>query len=313
MKKILLSIISVVLGVSMIAQTSSNLKLNLEKNKVYRFKSTTEQTITQTMNGVPQTTNVKSISYASVKMMESKPEFMIAEVKFDTINTQTNTMGKIANINSANSGNLASSDATDVMTCIMNRLSKNSLFVKLSYDGKVIEIINSKMLCDIIMKDTSSITGASAQVLKMQIKNSINDIALKTMVETFTYNLPNKTVSKGNKWEIASSTNAGGMSLDFTTIYVLDEIKSNIANISAESNIKASENAKPLEYPGATITYGDLKGIGKSKILLDVNTGLINENSGKTQISGNLSISAQGMNMQMPMEISVDSKVVAVK
>jgi hypothetical protein len=312
MKKILLSITSIILGVSMMAQTNANLKLNLEKNKVYRFKSSTEQTITQTMNGVPQTTNVKSNSVSSIKMMDATPEFIITEVKFDTINSETNTMGKIVKIYSANEGNMKSTEIGDVMTCIMNRLSKNAVYVKISYNAKIIEIVNSKMLSNILLKDTNLITGSSAPIIKTQIANSINESALKNMIEAFISYLPEKPVSNGEKWNVTTSTNAGGMSLDFTTIFGLDEIKSNIATISAESNIKASDNAKPIEYPGATITYGDLKGIGKSKILLDANTGLTTENSSKTQISGNLSISAQGMNMQMPMEISVDSKVVAL-
>jgi hypothetical protein len=313
MKKILLAIISVLIGISIMAQSTASLKLNLEKNKVYRFKSTTEQTITQTINGVPQTTNVKSNSYISIKMIDATPEFIVAEVKFDTINTQTNTMGKIVNINSANEGNIKSTEMADVMTCIMNRLSKNALYVKINYVGKVVEIVNSKMLCDIILKDTSLITGATAPIIKTQIKNSINNNALKTMVESFTYNLPGKTVSKGDKWDILTSMNAGGMSLDIATSYKLDELKANVANITVESNIKASDNAAPIEYPGATITYGDLKGIGKSKLFLDTNTGLTIENSSKTQISGNLNISAQGSNFQMPMEISVEAKIIVLQ
>jgi hypothetical protein len=48
MKKLLLSSITLLFCVSMLAQKSVDLKLNPEKNKTYRFRSSTDQTVTQT-------------------------------------------------------------------------------------------------------------------------------------------------------------------------------------------------------------------------------------------------------------------------
>ncbi len=62
MKKLLLSFLVVLFGLGIMAQDGTALKLNLEKNKVYRLKSNAEQTISQTMNGMQQTTNVTSNS-----------------------------------------------------------------------------------------------------------------------------------------------------------------------------------------------------------------------------------------------------------
>ena len=55
--------------------------------------------------------------------------------------------------------------------------------------GKPFEIVNSKMLSDLILKDTSSITltGQTAAAVKKQIINTISDNALKTMIEMFTW------------------------------------------------------------------------------------------------------------------------------
>jgi len=66
-----------------------------------------------------------------------------------------------------------------------------------------------------------------------------------------------------------------------------------------------------LEYSGAKITYGDIKGLGKSNMVLNTLTGLSVENTSKIHITGNLNVSAQGMNMQIPLEIDGESKVVA--
>jgi hypothetical protein len=313
MKKIVLSFISIFLGISIMAQNAANLRLNLEKNKVYKFKSTSEQTISQTVNGMQQTTNSKTNYTISLKMVDVTPDFLIAEVRFDTLITNTNAMGKIISINSTNEGNIKSTDMADVMSCIMNRLSKNALYVKMDYAGKVIEVVNSKMLSDVIMKDTGSITGETASVIKMQMKNSINDQALKSMVEMFTNNLPGKQVAPGDKWDVTVTINSGGMSLDIITTYNLNGIKGNAAAITAESTIRASENADPIEYGPAKVSYNTITGMGKSNMVINTLTGLTIENTSKTHIAGNLSISAQGMNMQIPLEINGESKVIAIQ
>jgi hypothetical protein len=311
MKKIILSFAAVLAGISLMAQNTADLKLNLEKNKVYRFKSTSEQTISQTMNGVQQTTQVKSNSSSSLKMVDATTDFLIAEVRFDTTITNTNAMGNVVIISSAVEGNIQSAEMGEVMSCIMNRLSKNPLYVKLDYTGRVIEIVNSKMLSDVILKDTGSISGQTAPVIKMQVKNTINDKAFRSMVEMLSYNLPGKQVSAGDKWDITAPMNSGGMALDIITSYKLDAISGTAAKITAESNITVSPNTEPMEFSGAKITYGDLKGLGKSNLVIDTPTGLPVENKSKIHISGNMNVSAPGMNMQIPMEIDSESKVVA--
>jgi hypothetical protein len=313
MKRILFSLTAILMGFSVLAQTGTTLKLNLEKNKVYRLKSTSEQTISQTINGMQQNTNVTSNSIVSIKMMDASADFLIAEFRFDTLITITNAMGKIVNINSANEGNMTSTEAGDVMTVIMNRLSKNPLYVKMDYTGKVIELVNAKMLSDILLKDTASITGESAPVTKMQIVNMTSQKALISMAEIFTHNLPGKPVNSGDKWDITENMNSGGMSLDIITTYSLDGIKDNAANLTAESTIQASPNAEPLTYGPAKVMYDELKGIGKSEMVLDARTGLLIQNSSKTHIAGNLNISVQGMNLQMPMEMDGTSKVVSIQ
>ena len=113
------------------------------------------------------------------------------------------------------------------------------------------------------------------------------------MVEVFTYYLPGKEVSAGNNWNVTVNTSTGGMALDILTNYHLDGVTGNIANITAESNIKAAANADPIVAGGAKITYDDLKGLGKSTIMIDTRTGLLVEDKTKSHIAGNLGINAR--------------------
>jgi proteasome assembly chaperone (PAC2) family protein len=315
MKKILLSSVAVLFCISLIAQNSVNLKMNLEKNKVYRFSSVSEQTIIQTVNGNQQTIESKTNYAVSLKMVDATADFMITEVHFDTLITNTNSMGKMVNISSVSEGDIKSTETADVMSYIMNRMSKNALYIKMDFAGKVLEIVNSKMLSDVIMKDTSSITltGPIGSGIKSQIKNLISDNSLKTMVEMFTHYLPVKQVSKGDNWNVTVSTNSGGMILDIITDYHFDGLNGNAANITAESNIKAAENAAPMLSGGAKITYDDIKGLSKSSMIIDIRTGLIVEDRSKTHIAGNLGVSGPGYSMQIPMDINGESKVIALQ
>ncbi len=315
MKKILLLFTAVLFGISLVAQTTANLKMNLEKNKVYRFRSVSEQVITQTVNGVQQTTESK-VNYAlSLKMLDATSDFMITEVHIDTLSTNTNAMGKVTTMSSAVEGDIKSEKTADIISCIMNRLSKNALYVKMDFAGKPFEIVNSKMLSDLITKDTSSITltGPVAAAVKKEITNMISDNSLKTMINMFTWYLPGKEVSTGDTWKITQQMNSGGMMLDIVTTYHLDGLNGNIANITVESDIKAAENAVPIESGGAKVTYNDLKGLSKSNMVIEISTGLLVEDKAKTHIAGNLGISAPGFSMQMPMDINGESKVIALK
>jgi hypothetical protein len=312
MKKIALITCSLLMAITLLGQNANDLKLNLEKNKVYRLKSFSEQTIVQTMNGVPQTTNVKSSSTVSLKMMDATPGFMVAEIKFDTILTNTNAMGKSSTMNSSLEGNIASQDMNDVLTCIMNRLSKNPLYVKMDYSGKVLEIVNAKMLSAVLFKDTNLISGPMAAMVKLQVQNAVNDKALITMVETFTSNLPAAGSAQSDKWNNTVALNAGGMALEVVTTYKLNAQKGTNAEIAADSKIQASANAMPIDYGTAKVGYNDLKGAGKSSMVIDSRTGLILESKSKTKISGNLNISASGMNMTMPMDMDIESTIVAL-
>jgi hypothetical protein len=173
--------------------------------------------------------------------------------------------------------------------------------------------MNTKVLSDMILKDTASITltEPTGSALKKQIASTISENTLKTMIGGFTWHLPGKEVAVGNNWVITEQTNSGGMSLAVTTTYHLDGISDNMANITVESAIRAVENAAPIRSGGATVSYDNLTGISKSTLVVDTRTGLLVEDRAKNHISGSLGISAPGVSMEMPMDINGETKVTA--
>jgi hypothetical protein len=315
MKKTFLTFAVIFVCMAAAAQNSADLKLNPEKNKVYRLQSVSEQTIVQTVNGNQQVVESKTSYTVSLKMVDATTSFIVAEVRFDTLSTSTNTMGKTSNMSSASEGNIQSKETSDIVSYFMNKLSRSPLYAKIDFTGKVIEIVNSKMLSDMILRDTAQITltGAAAPALKTQIAGMINDNTVRSMIEMFTSYLPGKTVSTGDNWSVTSSTNAGGMSLEVTTSYHLDGISGNNASLTSESGIKAAANALPMESGVAKITYEDLKGLSKNNLVLDTRTGLLIESNSKSQIAGNLGVTVPGMSMEIPMEITSNTRIVSIQ
>ncbi len=306
---------AILLSVSMMAQNSAVLKLNPEKNKVYRMKALSDQTVVQSVNGNQQTVSTKVNYVISLKTLELTSDFLVTEIHFDTISTNTNSMGKIIDITSSKEGNIKSSEMTDVMSSVMNKLSRTPVFAKLDFTGKVIEIVNIKMISDQIAKDTSAVTltGPVGEGVKKQIVGMVSDNAIKTIIEMFTRCLPAKEVGTGETWSAPQTLNSGGMSLDITTSYHLDAIKDHNASITAEAAIKTAANAEPIRQGGATITYDDLKGLSKSTMIIDTRTGLVLENKSQTHLAGNLGVSGPGFSMQLPMDINGESKIVALQ
>jgi hypothetical protein len=96
-------------------------------------------------------------------VIDATADFVISEVHIDTMITNTNTMGRNITLSSTGEKDIKSKEMTDVLSYFMNRLSKNAVYAKIDHSGRVVEIVNAKMLSDVILKDTSSIalTGPS--------------------------------------------------------------------------------------------------------------------------------------------------------
>ncbi len=314
MKKILFISVFTLFCLAGMAQNNATLKLNPEKNKTYRLSLSSEQTTSQTVQGMTQNVESNTRYVISMKMMDTTPDFLVTEVRFDTIEVRSNAMGRVTNMSSAREGDVTSKETSDLLSYFMNKLSKNALFVKIDYAGHVVDIVNAGMLSDIVLKDTASITltGMMGDALKKEIVNMFSTNSLKNMIESLIWNLPGQQVSTGGNWQIIQKMESGGMNLDIVTNYKLDNLKDHAAGITAQSDIKAAANATPINSGGATVTYDDLKGMSKTTMVIDAQTGLPLESSGKTSISGNLGVSAPGVSMQIPLSINGETRVRAL-
>lgn len=299
---ILLSLISFVAT----AQKKADLSFNLELNKVYRLKTTTVQSTTQTVMGNEQSVQTNSTSVISLKPLKQMDGEMVVEVRFDTINTVISQPPM--EILSANPGDIHSTDPAQVMECIMNRMTNSTFVVKMTNTGRVVQIMNLEPLATGILSGTDSLQGQAAMI-RQRINTMVEEESLTSMIESGTGYLPGKEVKVGEKWDYSLDMAGGGMKMTQNSTYTLKELDKNSAVLSGDIIIETKPAT--MEMNGAQITP-DLRGLGKTELTIDPKTGWIIKGTTKMQIKGELSVNAQGNNMTIPMEIISDSEVVTL-
>ena len=85
MKTFIASLVFALLSISLMAQSPVNLKLNLEKGRVYKVKSTSKQAIQQTANGQQYAIDVLSNTVFSFRVLKQENDVMDISFKLDTI------------------------------------------------------------------------------------------------------------------------------------------------------------------------------------------------------------------------------------
>jgi hypothetical protein len=137
----------------------------------------------------------------------------------------------------------------------------------------------------------------------------VEEKSLKSMIESVTAYLPGTKVKVGDKWEISLPVSGGGMDMSSESIYKLESLNKNSANISGDVVIESAPTLMVMN--GAQITP-DLRGLGKIELTIDTETGWIISGVGKQTMKGELNVNAQGSTMTIPMEIITDSEIIAL-
>ena len=275
MKTLVTTAIALLIGSTMIAQTA-NLKFNLEKNKTYRVKANTVQSTSYSGGGMQQNINVNSTMYFSLKALSADADNFQAEVKFDSIIFSMTMPTMKIEINSAKDGNIKSPDISTALGSLFHRLSSNTFAVKMAYTGNIIEISNYQTIADNILQGVDSLQG-QAQMMQAQAKGMFTEPALRGMIEAVTAYLPGKEVKEGDKWVSVFSQSGMGATMQTTNNLKLKKISGKQAEITGDATIEPTGGAA-----------SDVRGVSKSSLTIDVNSGWIIKGSSKQHSQGTM-------------------------
>lgn len=306
MKKITLLISLLLLALLSFSQALV-IKLNPELNKTYRFKTISNQTLNQTMGNNEINTYIHTTYTTSLKIIEKTNDFFVCEVKFDSMLVSTKNITMSVEINSNNPGNIKSNNISDVLSAIINKYCNTPLFLKINDKGIILEIVNYDVFKNIILKDIDSINPSIQPQVKMQVLTMVEEKQIKNNIEPLFSYIPEKQINKNESWKKVLNTENNGIKLTSENTYKISNIENKNLILTVEANISSSsDNITFLQ--GNKVQY-DLKGISKGNIKVDGSNGFIIEQSIKSSIEGNINVEYGGNNMNIPMRISGDTKI----
>lgn len=308
MKNLFFLALIIFLSFSVSAQSQVDLKLNLEKGKTYRLKSSSVTNMVQTIMGNQQASENKSSSVMSLKPVELNAGSFKAEVRFDTIAYTTATPKM--DVASYKTGSLSSNDPGIILNVILSRLSKSVIDVEMSYSGKVLSVSNLRNITDSVFAGVDTLKGQVAEVIKAQVKTLINEESLIGMIDINTAHLPGKNVKPGDKWESRVKISSNGIGILVNSSYKLKKITGNVAEIKGEVTTEPA-SSEPIYMSGMQITY-NARGLGEVTLLIDVRTGWVIKDSSKTHAQGDIGVKAQGQEFTVPTDIDSNSETIAL-
>ena len=300
MKKLISSVFLAFLGISLMAQALVNIKLNLEKGKVYTVKNTGKQTMQIDAGGQQFNMDVFSNNVVTYKVLKQENDVMDIEFKFDTIASKTVSPMMNKEINSAKpAGN-------DPMEILMNKMSTYSIIAKISTTGKFINFVNYGKFKDSVLFVLDSIPATKRDQAKTMADVILKESAIRTLIEPLFAYLPETAVKIGDTWETTYTLAANNTSLLSFNTFTLTGIEKSVANVSGKSEIESL----PSIDPAAQMTQA-LKGNMTSEGTIDVATGLMLKNTSKGQIEGTMTMKAN--NTEMKIKLDSESETIMLK
>jgi len=302
MKKVISSLFLTLLGISLMAQTPVNMKLNLEKGKVYTIKSTSKQAIQQTANGQTYAMDINSNTVVRYKVLNKENEIMNIEFKIDTIAT------KISSPMFNKETSSAKPASNDPVEKIMNKMCKYKIIAKISTAGKFMDFVNYGKYKDSIMFVLDSIPATKRDLAKTTADGLLKESAIKSMIEPLFAYLPETAVKTGDTWETSYFLTASGMSMLSQNSYTLKGFDTNQASVTGKSEIESM----PSTDPSAKMVQ-ELKGTMTSEGIIDLATGLNLKNTVKGHIEGTVTMKNNGTDMKIPMVADSQSETRMIK
>jgi hypothetical protein len=307
MKLISTLLVLVISSFPLLSQKKADLSYQLELNKAYKVKTEVIQNTTQTVMGNEQSVQTDNIMVLSLKALKKTENEMIAEIRFDTIITVISQPPM--EINSANPGDLNSQDPSEIMECIMHRMSNSSFLARMDYSGRILGFMNLEPVISEIMQGTDTLQGQMANFILQRAGTMLEEKSLKSMVEAQTFYLPGREVKKNESWEASFLVSGGGMEMTQKTDLKLESMEKDVYTITGDLITESLPGT--MEMNGAKIS-SDISGLGKTEMKIDPSTGWVLEGSSRQQLKGEMTVNAQGNTMNIPLEINIDSKTIAL-
>lgn len=290
-----------VVGLPFIALSASDvkLKLNLNKGDKVKFSSSSEQVITQTINGTKQVINQNQLYEYTIAVTGKEANGnMLATLTFDRVATEIKMQGMEMKFDSNDE-----SDAplANPQFQILKAMVNQSVSTQLSPQGKVLEING-------VDKLREQMAGEGNAQLAQMVKASITDASVKQIFDGAIIEFPEKNLNANDSWTDSKSIEAQ-YTLNTISTYTVDEIASSEVNLLLSSTLATVPGNKST-IQGMDVTY-NLFGTINGTVTIDKKNGYVTASVMEQNINGSFSGDMMGQKLDVPM--SIYSKVTTKK
>lgn len=303
MRRICLLILTVIAVTTSQAQ-KVQLALNLEVNKEYKQNTNAKATIVQDISGQKMTMVmiVKGNMTYLVKAINDNEYDM--EVRYESLNVEMQLPQGSMMFSSEKL------DENDVFSMILSEMKDKPFQVIMEKNGKIKAVKNVESLFASAFNKFPDLTEAQKEQIKSQLMKAYGEEAFKGNIEMLTAIFPDKSVSKGDQWEIKTKLESG-MSANMTTVYTLEENTPTYNLIRGDSKIETEDKDAYVDTNGMPMKY-DLSGTMTSEIKVDRKTGWIIEARTNQEVTGDAYIKGNPQmpdGMKIPMELKSETLI----
>jgi hypothetical protein len=305
MKKLLLVTIVFISYVTCSAQKAT-LALNLTQGNTYYMVTSTNMTISQTINGQLQnvnTTLTAKMAFTVTKLMDT---LYAMQVKYDRIGMQmelpTGTMSFESDKN----------DKNDIFSTIMGNMTEKPFSIVMSKTGKILAIGSTEALSKGLFENVTQLNDDQKTQFREQLMKSFGPDAFKSNIEIGTAVFPNVQVAVNDSWLIKNHSK-DGMQTKTTTTFTLNEVTASAYVVHGESVISPQNGNEYTEMNGMPMKY-NVNGTSQYEVKIDKESGWIAEARINQVIKGNVEIKDNPKlpgGLIIPMTITDDQTISA--
>lgn len=303
MRKICLLILTVIAVTTSQAQ-KVRLALNLELNEEYKQNTNAKATIVQDINGQKMT---------MVMIVKGNMTYLVKAINDNNYDMEVRYESLIVEMQLPQGTMMFSSeklDENDVFSMILSEMKNKPFQVIMSKNGKIKAVKNVESLFASAFNKFPDLTEEQMEQIKSQLMKAYGEEAFKGNIEMVTAIFPDKSVSKGDEWEIKTKLESG-MSANMTTVYALEESNPSYNLIRGDSKIETENKDAYVDSNGMPMKY-DLSGTMTSEIKVDRKTGWIIEARTNQEMKGDAYIKGNPQmpdGMKIPMELKSETLI----
>ncbi len=287
-----------------------NIFLNLEKGKIYKLETKSEQTITQTIMGFNNEMKTE---------IEADIEYTVADISPDKVYTLSSKFEGMKIKMDAAMMKINSEDSTGlnkIMHDAMAAFKGFSFSMKVTQAGKVKEISGADSLLCYLGQRMMTSDSVKGKDLNETWSKYFNKNSLGANFENIFAYFPHQAVGEGDSWEKAYE-NSTIFPMKINSKFKLKKLTAEYAVIKSDATIETS-SSPVMEMGGMKMKY-KIKGEQESTIKVDINTGWIIESETIGKIKGEMAMdmgklgNKSGMNISIPIKIEMKTSAKAIK